>query len=67
MKRIYNIFNCPIDKAIGREVRRVDLLRNCPWSIIAHMECDCGNSWGTYIRDESRITPFDIEDEDMEE
>ncbi|MBY0088435.1 hypothetical protein [Brevibacillus brevis] len=62
--RKFHEFDCKCCGEQGREVRRVDLKRKCPWSIIAHMECDCGSKWTTYIRDESRITPYDVFNEE---
>ncbi|MGK5654906.1 hypothetical protein [Brevibacillus formosus] len=64
MGRKFHEFDCKCCGKKGREVRRIDLMRQCPWSIIALMQCDCGNKWTTYIRDESRITPFDVFDEE---
>lgn len=67
MKREFHKFNCPACGATGIEKRRVDLKRQCPWSIIAFMVCGCGTRWNTYIRDRSRETPFDIIDGDEED
>lgn len=65
--RKFHEFNCPNCGNVGQQTRRVDLKRNCPWSIVLTMHCDeCNHNWTTYERDESRITPFDFFDEDEE-
>lgn len=63
MKRRYNM-PCPDCGEAGTEIRRIDTLRSCPWSIIGHMECSLGHKWTTYLKDEARITPFDFEEDD---
>ncbi|QOS98940.1 hypothetical protein JNUCC42_21460 [Brevibacterium sp. JNUCC-42] len=60
----FHEFKCLDCGSQGREVRRIDLMRQCPWSIVAHMTCKCGNKWTTYIRDDSRCTPFDFYEDD---
>lgn len=64
MERKFHQFTCPSCGKERIEYRRVDLKRECPWSIVAFMRCDCGNRWKTYIRDRSRETPYDIIDDD---
>lgn len=67
MARKFHEFDCPNCGKQGREIRRIDLMRQCPWSIIAHMHCDpCDRRWATYIRDENRCTPFDVFDDEEE-
>lgn len=63
--RKFHEFDCPECLGRGNEVRRVDFKRECPWSIMAVMNCiPCDRQWTTYIKDESRITPYDIFDEE---
>ncbi|ULO05471.1 hypothetical protein H1230_20600 [Paenibacillus sp. 19GGS1-52] len=64
VKREFIKTDCPICGKAGKENRRVDLKRQCPWTIMAFMSCGCGERWRTYIRDRSRETPFDIIEED---
>lgn len=65
MRKLHE-FNCPVCGEVGEEKRRVDLKRQCPWSIVAFMQCGCGHKWRTHIRDKSRETPFDIIDDEWE-
>jgi len=62
--RKFHEFDCPTCGGAGERKRRVDLKRQCPWSIILTMECPIGHRWTTYEKDESRCTEYDFFEDD---